>query len=73
MSKTGVLNKKYIWKHHQKEHLANVQLPFKCASWIDDDEIEPGDEYCPEFFAKKAKWEEHVAANRCYRTVTTYL
>ena len=30
MSKTGVLNKKYIWKHHQKEHLANVELPFKC-------------------------------------------
>ena len=30
MSKTGVLNKKYIWKHHQKEHLANIDLPFKC-------------------------------------------
>ena len=30
MSKTGVLNKKYIWKHHQKEHLTNVELPFKC-------------------------------------------
>ena len=30
MSKTGVLNKKYIWKHHQKEHLNNIELPFKC-------------------------------------------
>ena len=70
-----ILDSKYGWsiKKEKEKPPTLIQLPFKCTSWIDDDEIEPGDEYCPEFFAKKAKWEEHVAANRCYRTVTTYL
>ena len=34
---------------------------------IDDDEIEPGDHICTEFFAEEAKWEEHVEEEHCYR------
>ena len=48
MSKTGVLNKKYIWKHHQKEHLVNVELPFKCKQ-------------CPESFLLQKFLVEHVS------------
>jgi hypothetical protein len=63
-----ILDSKIGWsiKKDKGKSATLTQMPFKCTEipWA---EAEPSDNICIDFFAEKARWEEHVSTDRCYR------
>ena len=66
-----ILDSKYGWsiKKVKGKPPTLTLLPFRCSEFTEEDD----ERICTEFFAEKAKWEEHVSAERCYRFPTYWL
>merc|ERR1712166_600023 len=60
-----ILDSKFGWsiKKLKEKSPTLTQMPFRCSEFTEEDD----DRICTEFFQEKAKWEEHVSAERCYR------
>ena len=68
-----ILDSKYGWsiKKLKGKPPTLTLLPFRCSDFTEENEGD--DRICTEFFAEKAKWEEHVSFGICQRFPNTWL